>query len=282
MARQPAQTVPASTVRGRIPTRPRRGRGAASYATLLLCLAPGLAAPPRAAQAGVSSDSPRRIGAPGMLEPHTGSLLVDYYETYLRDQDIDAFRQHVSARYMEGTLARLIESPGLQARRASVLALGLFGSFEVNGAVAKALRDTDPTVRSLANNALWSIWFRADTPENNAMLEKVVRLISLQRYEEAALLASRLIDRAPRFAEAYNQRAIAEFSLGRFKECADDCRLVIARNPYHSGALSGLAKCQLHLGQREPAIETLRRVSKLQPYNQDVREWIASLESGEL
>jgi tetratricopeptide (TPR) repeat protein len=272
MARQPAPYR----------TAPRRNRGKSACVTLLLCLAPGLAPPPSAARAGVSSDSPRRNGASGMLEPHTGSLLVDYYETYLRDHDVDAFRQHVSARYLEGTLARLIESPGLQARRASVFALGLFGSFEVNAAVAKALRDSDPTVRSLADNALWAIWFRADSPENNATLEKVGRLISQQRFAEAADLATRLIAAAPRFAEAYNQRAIAEFFLGRFTECADDCRLVLARNPYHFGALSGLAKCQLRLGQREPAIGTLRKASKLQPFNQDLREWIAALEAGDL
>ena len=142
---------------------------------LLLCLTLELVATPTSISAGVSSDSPRRNGASGMLEPHTGSLLVDYYETYLRDHDVDAFRQHVSARYLEGTLARLIESPGLQARRAAVFALGLFGSFEVNAAVARALRDDDPTVRGLADNALWAIWFRADSPENNATLEKVAR-----------------------------------------------------------------------------------------------------------
>lgn len=269
-------------VRRRPPATPRRNRCAAACAAALLVLAPPSAAPPGSAQAGVSSDSSRRIGASGMLEPHTGSLLVDYYETYLRDHDIDAFRQHVSARYMEGTLARLIESPNPQARRAAVLALGLFGSFDVNPAVAKALRDSDPTVRSLADNALWAIWFRADSAENNTALEKVRTLISQQQFEEAAALATRLIDRAPKFAEVYNQRAIAEFFLGRFRESAEDCRLVLSRNPYHIGALAGLAKCQLRLGQREPAIETLKRSLKLQPFNQDIREWIAALESGDL
>jgi tetratricopeptide (TPR) repeat protein len=217
-----------------------------------------------------------------MLEPHTGSLLVDYYETFLRDHDINAFRQHVSARYMEGTLARLIESPNVQARRAAVLALGLFGSFEVNAAVAKAMRDSDPTVRDLADNALWAIWFRADTPENNATVATVSRLISQHRFEEAIDLATRLIARSPRFAEAYNQRAIAQYNLGRYKESAEDCRLVVDRNPYHVGALMGLAKCQRHLGQRETVIETLRRVAKLQPYNENVREWLTALEAGEL
>ncbi len=270
-----------SPIEKQSPIRPGRRCGPIGYATILLfALAPRLATPPTTAQAGVSLDSPRRFGASGMLEPHTSSLLVDYYQTYLRDHDIDAFRQHVSARYMEGTLARQIESPNVQARRAAVLALGLLGSFEVNAAVARALRDDDPTVRSLADNALWAIWFRADTPENNAMLEQVGVLINQQRLEDAIELSTRLIARAPRFAEAYNKRAIAEFFLGRYKESAEDCRLVLVRNPYHLGALSGLAGCQLRLGQREAAIETLRRAAKLQPHNQDLRERIASLESG--
>jgi tetratricopeptide (TPR) repeat protein len=216
-----------------------------------------------------------------MLEPHTGSLLVDYYETFLRDQDINAFQQQVSARYMEGTLARLVESPDTQARRAAVLALGLFGSYEVNASVAKALRDPDPTVRSLADNALWAIWFRADTPENNATLERVSTLIRRQQFEGAIDLANRLIDRAPTFAEAYNQRAFARYLLGRYQESAEDCRLVLARNPYHTGALAGLAKCQIRLGLRGPALETLKRASRLQPYNRDLTEWLEAIKAGE-
>ena len=133
-----------------------------------------------------------------MLQPHTGSLLVDYYEAFLRDQDIEAFRRNVSARYNEGTLARLLQSGDTQARRASVLALGLFGGFGSNAAVARGLRDPDPTVRTLADNALWAIWFRADTPENNEALERVRRpSVNRGRFDEAIEQADRLIARAP-------------------------------------------------------------------------------------
>ncbi len=258
-------------------------RGTASgrrlvYVVLLICVNTGFSTATPAIGAGASSDSSRRNGTPGMLEPRTGSLLVDYYETYLRDHDLDAFREHVSARYLEGTLARLIESHELQSRRAAVFALGLLGSIEVNGAVAKALRDNDPVVRNLAESALWGIWTRADSPENNATLASVSLLIRQQQYEDAIALATRLIARAPTFSEAYNQRAFAEFLLGRFQESAEDCRVVLERNPHHFGALGGLAKCQIRLGQRGPAIETLRRVAKIQPFNLGIRDWIASLE----
>ena len=272
MARGPERPRPLSTDPDRL--RGARPRTVPAFAALLAAC---LTLPPPA----VSADSPRRNGASGMLEPHTGSLLVDYFEAYLRDKDIDAFRKHVTAKYTEGTLARLVESPTTQARRAAVLALGLTGTFSVNATVAKALKDKDATVRSLADNALWAIWFRADTPENNATLEKVGGLVSAQRLDEAIAQATALIERAPRFAEAYNQRAIARYYLGRFQESADDCRAVLERNPYHTGALAGLAKCQLRLGLRREATETLRQAGRLQPYNDDLKRWIESLEADE-
>src|SRR4051794_25324913 len=169
-----------------------------------LASALAMIAPP--ALAGNSSEAPR-TGAAGMGKLEAGSLLVDYYSKFLRDHDVDDFRQQVSSRYTEGTLARLVESGSPEARRAAVLALGLFGTFESNAAVARALRDSDSTVRNLADNALWAIWFRADTPENNATLVQVRLLIRHERLEDAVKLATRLIARAPNFAEAYNQRA---------------------------------------------------------------------------
>ena len=214
-----------------------------------------------------------------MLEANSESLIVDYYETFLRDHDIEAFRRRVSGRYTEGTLARLVEAGGTQARRAAVLSLGLFGGFANNAALARALRDTDLTVRSLAENALWAVWFRADTPEHNASLERVRNLIGQERLDPAIDLATRLIADTPDFSEAYNQRAIAYFLRGSYEESAADCQRALKRNPYHFGALGGLAQCQLQLDQRREALKTLRRALRLQPYKLGLREAVISLEA---
>ena len=215
-----------------------------------------------------------------MPESRHASLLVSYYERFLRDQDIEDFRGKVSARYMEGTLIRLTVSGETLTRRAAVLALGLVGTFQANAAVGKALRDTDPTVRSLAENALWAVWSRSDSDENNAHLEDVARAIMRRQFDDAIDRAGRLIARAPNFAEAYNQRAIAEFHLGLFRESADDCRSVIERNPYHIGAFAGLAKCLLRLDRRVEALDVLKRSAKIQPFNADIRDLIAAIETG--
>ena len=214
-----------------------------------------------------------------MLEPHTASVLVDYFETFLRDKDIEAFHRGVMARYTEGTLARLARSGTPQSRRAAFLALGLMGTFGVNEVVARGLRDQDPTVRNLAQNALWAIWFRADTPENVAALQEVRDLIGRERTREAIELATRLIARSPGFAEAYNQRAIAFFSEERFAESALDCGRVLQRNPYHIGALSGLGGCYVRLDRRSDALATFRRALKIQPYSANLRETVEALEA---
>lgn len=216
-----------------------------------------------------------------MPDPRSGPLLVAYYEAYLRDQDVDVFRLQVSSRYLEGTITKLAGSADLRTRRAAVFALGLVGSFRSNTIVARALRDHDATIRGIAENALWAIWFRADTPENNDALEQVSLLIGQHEYGRAVKSASQLIEQAPHFAEAYNQRAIAEYHLGDFQASANDCRLVLERNAYHIGALAGLAKCLLRLDRRGEALDTLRRSSRLQPFNDDLRHLIAVLEDNQ-
>ena len=77
--------------------------------------------------------------------------------------------------------------------------------------LGRALRDADPIVRQFAEDALWSVWFRADTPENNRSLQQIVQLIAKGELHRAEAQATRLILAAPHFAEAYNQRAIIYF-----------------------------------------------------------------------
>ncbi len=127
------------------------------------------------------------MGASGMSHAHNGALLLTYFKMFVGDRDGAAFRDRVSARYNEGTLGRILaSSPDVVARRAAVLALGILGSFqESNAVLGNALRDNDASVRSMAEDALWAIWFRAGSPEQNRMLSQVRRSISRQQLEQA-------------------------------------------------------------------------------------------------
>jgi tetratricopeptide (TPR) repeat protein len=239
---------------------------------------------PLETQAGVSGrDEASRagMGVSSMSEAHSGSLLVEYFKEFLGKRDVDGFRNRVAVRYNEGTLGRILAgSPDVSARRAAVLSLGILGSFdESNAVLGKALRDDDLAVRSMAEDALWAVWFRADTAEHNQVLEQVRHAIGRQQLDEAERLATRLIADAPTFAEAYNQRAIVYFLQGRLADSARDCQQVLSRNPYHFGALGGLAQCQLSLNRPRDALKSLRRALKVRPHDSGLRESIQELET---
>src|SRR5437870_16528 len=105
-------------------------------------------------------------------------LLLDYYKELPERQEEDnpsvwvqrcrvslrKFKRAVEGRYCEATLERLLGFPAPEVRQAAVLALGLSGTMAVNKPLAARLHDHDPTVRALAGDALWSVWFRAALP----------------------------------------------------------------------------------------------------------------------
>ena len=73
--------------------------------------------------------------------------------------------QSVEARYNQ-TLERLL-APRSEVRQAAVLALGMIGFDAVNASSPPGCTTKTPPRGRLAADALWSIWYRADSPENN-------------------------------------------------------------------------------------------------------------------
>jgi tetratricopeptide (TPR) repeat protein len=218
------------------------------------------------------------------------ALIVEYFHALPEPDDDDTpqtfgarmnaalarFRKQVETRYTEGSLQRLLDSPDRDARRAAVLALGMMGTMRANADLAARLRDGDDLVRRLAADALWSIWYRADSDENNKELQ---RLMEVNNPERAIAGLTELIKKAPTFAEAYNQRAIRYYQQMEFKKSLADCEKVLQLNPYHFGAQSGLAQCHLHLRQPVEALKAYRKAHKLNPNLAGVADTIRMLEN---
>jgi len=218
------------------------------------------------------------------------ALLVEYYEALpARREGIDTeayaarmqaglekFKKRVKARYSEGTLQRLLDNPNSRTRRAAVLALGLMGTIASNEALAGRLHDDDPEAREHAADALWAVWFRADSDENNQELQ---RLIHLRDADKAIDGLDALIRKAPGFAEAYNQRAILYFKQKEYDKCASDCEKALQLNPQHFGAQSGLARCFMRLRKPRAALKAFRRAYAINPNLDGVEDAIRDLEN---
>lgn len=165
----------------------------------------------------------------------------------------------------------------VDARRRAVAQIAELGVMEDVPALVKALRDPDSVVRGLAERALWSVWSRSGDDETDRLFAQGVEQMSARDGGGAIETFSRIIERRPDFAEAWNKRATVYFLLGEFDRSLADCDEVMKRNPYHYGALSGYGMIYLQLDQPEKALAYFERALAVNPNLQQVEETIETL-----
>jgi tetratricopeptide (TPR) repeat protein len=187
---------------------------------------------------------------------------------------VQKFKDEVRDKYSEGTLARLLSADDVRTRRAAALALGLVGTMGCNQQLAARLRDDDVLVQRLASDALWEVWFRGGSNEENWALQQAVR-----EAEPAAKKAALddLVVRAPEFAEARNQRAIWYFKQGQYPKAIADCEVVLRLNPVHFGAAAGMGQCFLKLKKPRAALRAFRQALDINPTLEHLHDTIRAL-----
>ncbi|MFV1964013.1 MAG: tetratricopeptide repeat protein [Pirellulaceae bacterium] len=205
-------------------------------------------------------------------------VLRRFYAQYLTDEHSAGFVKRVSERYTIATLERLAEQGSRESRRAATMSLGFLADFASNTVLGRRLHDSDRGVRLLAENGLRDIWCRDGSDSQQLWMRKLLRLNVSRQSSSAIEQASLLIDEAPWFAEAWNQRAIAYYRIGRYADSAGDCHQTLELNPYHFAATVGMANCYLQLNDGHAALECFRRALKLNPSLERVRTQAARLQ----
>lgn len=211
-------------------------------------------------------------------DPTTGPFLAEFYDQYLVDQDASHFTCQVSGKYFIGTLQRLVCSGERRVRRAAVLALGFLADYESNDVLGRALVDADRLVRTLAESAIRTVWCRGENQEQHEALNRIIECNDCRHYAEAVELATQLIDQAPAFAEAWNQRAIAWYCQACYAESIADCRQALELNPFHFGAAGGLGQCYVQLDDYKGALASFRWALRLNPNLEGIRASVNFLE----
>lgn len=212
------------------------------------------------------------------LVDHSQPILVSLYLRYLDDPSPARFIQSISRRYTIGTLERMTESDEAQSRRAAVMALGFVGNFTSNAVLGPRLQDTDRAVRALAEHSIREVWTRFGDESDQLRLRGVIRSINAARFDEAVQRGGELIDDVPRYAEAWNQRAIAFYQLERFEQSIFDCRRALELNPFHFAAAIGMAHGFLELGDGDEALSSLQRALEINPDLEGVRNQVRYLQ----
>jgi tetratricopeptide (TPR) repeat protein len=177
----------------------------------------------------------------------------------------------------EEALTILRGSSDPTARSRAVRILADRGGMEHLPPLVRALRDPDPDVRSLAEDALWRIWSRSGDPAVDRLFAEGVDQLRERQLEQAVDTFSRIIARKPDFAEGWNKRATVYYWLGDYEKSLADCDEVMKRNPHHFGALSGYGLIYMQLDRPERAIEYFERALAINPNLDQVAETIEAL-----
>ena len=179
----------------------------------------------------------------------------------------------------EEALKALADTRSVDSRRQGARALGETGLMDDLPQLSSALRDSDPLVRDLAENAMWQVWSRSGDPAIDRLFARGLEQMQARQGEEAVETFSEIIRRRPEFAEGWNKRATVYYLLGEYKKSLGDCDEVMKRNPYHFGALSGYGMIYMQLDQPAQALEYFERALRVNPNLESTRQTIEILKT---
>jgi tetratricopeptide (TPR) repeat protein len=191
---------------------------------------------------------------------------VEAVTPLLERKDLAGLLQLLKSRWQPDQIVELLKSRHGDARKVAALSLALVGGQCCLGPLSEQLKDPDPVVNGMAEHALWSIWFRSGCCEANHHLAKGAQAMENQDLAQAIQHFSRAIEIDPKFAEAYNQRAIANYLLEHFDESIDDCRRTTELMPCHFGAWAGMGHCHAHQGRMANALACYRKALQINPH----------------
>jgi tetratricopeptide (TPR) repeat protein len=197
----------------------------------------------------------------------------------LERKDLTGLLSLLKSRYTSAQIVSLLIGKDCDARKVAALALGLVGGKCCLKELAHQLKDPDPMVNQMVEHAMWSIWFRSGSEEANHHVCRGAKAIDRGDYEHAIRHFNQALELSPEFAEAYNQRALAEYLLERYEASLSDCRRAIDLMPIHFGAWAGMGHCHAHEGRLAEAVDCYERALSINPHMCQIREAIRELKN---
>ncbi|HSF93873.1 MAG TPA: tetratricopeptide repeat protein [Thermohalobaculum sp.] len=125
---------------------------------------------------------------------------------------------------------------------------------------------TEETATAIANQ-IWRFWFRqGPNQEANRIMAKAMERRDARDFAGAIEQLDTLVEIAPDWAEAWNQRATVLFFQEKDDNSLDDVEKVLELEPKHFGALAGKAVILMRQGRMQLAQQALRRAVDIHPW----------------
>jgi tetratricopeptide (TPR) repeat protein len=203
--------------------------------------------------------------------------LVELARPYLQLGDKEGLAKRIEEEWSAECLRLLLTTDDGEAVAIAAICLGLIGDATSATALAELLHHDDPEVVAAAENALWSLWFRAAGPMAQTVLSRIAQSIAIGEVENIVPMLTDLIRAYPNYAEAYHQRSQAYYLQNSYQLALQDARRAFQINPLHFDALANQAHALAALGQYRDALQVYRQVLRLHPTMPGIREAISQL-----
>ena len=140
------------------------------------------------------------------------------------------------------------------------------------------LHETEnPRAGEQITRQIWIIWREVNGENADTLMDKGIRDMSLQRYDQALIAFNKVVEIAPTYAEGWNKRATLLFLMGEYVGSVADVKRTLALEPRHFGAWSGLGLIYTHLNNDAAALRAFEQALEVNPHLSGARYNIESI-----
>ena len=128
------------------------------------------------------------------------------------------------------------------------------------------LKNLNSKLTSETEQQIWKIWSTHPTnKELTVKLEEGSSLVRVNEFLKAIEIFTEVIDKDPKWAEAWNKRATVLYLIGDYQASQNDINKVLSLEKRHFGALSGQGLVQTALQNYQKAIDSYVEAHKIYP-----------------
>ncbi len=141
----------------------------------------------------------------------------------------------------------------------------------LEGLFVKLKTATNEAASTETANEIWKIWFEYHDPDTARILHQAVAAKDAGDVDKALELVNDVLERAPDFAEAWNQRAVIYYNVGYYDASLADVEQTLRLEPRHFAALSGRGMCYLGLRDADEALAAFEEALDVAPWLPNAR-----------
>ena len=150
-------------------------------------------------------------------------------------------------------------------RRSAVARLADTGMIEDVPRMLRLLRDDDPAVRSMADQAITGLWLRMDNLSAKRLFVKATVEMQNGNAKGAIGFLDSVIEAEPLFSEAWNKRGDAWLNMGDIDRALADYEVALQVNPYHYGVMQSCASIWMERSNARNAYNYLSQAMAINP-----------------